>query len=260
MAITFRGSATGPAILGNEQLTQPLFVLENQLGSRVNVNVRRLLLQLDATTALTSVMPLVKTSRAVNVSGGARVAESKFDTTQTHDPRVRLALAAGDAFPITATAGDTVWQQFLSRQHTAGEQNIAADGNALPSFVDTPGKNFVVRPGEAIICQVFAPNLTSNTLQMNNWTIQVVWEEDSVATYAISGQVTLSAVPVVGARVLVIEADDDLLTNPVIVGTQITDGSGNWSSSIKVGKIGAVFTQYKSGATLYTAPGRPFLQ
>jgi len=111
-----------------------------------------------------------------------------------------------------------------------------------------------------MLVQVVAPTVASNTLQMNNWFVACSWEEDSIATFAISGQVTLSAVPVAGAKVVIIEADDELMTNAVLVETKTSDGSGNWSSSISVGKVGVAFTQYKSGPTYYTSLSQPFLK
>ena len=64
MAITFVGSATGPVIIGNSATTQNLLTVENRVGSRVNVNIRRLMMQLDPVAVLTAVMPIVKIGRA----------------------------------------------------------------------------------------------------------------------------------------------------------------------------------------------------
>ena len=87
-----------------------------------------------------------------------------------------------------------------------------------------------------------------------------MWEEDALSTFAISGTVTLSAVPVSGARVVVVEADDQLMTNAVLVEIITTPAGGTWASSIKTGKVGAAFVQYTSGGTYYTAYGSPYLE
>lgn len=260
MAITFVGSATGPVIIGNSATTQNLLTVENRVGSRVNVNIRRLMMQLDPVAVLTAVMPIVRTSRASSVSGGAIYSKSSFSTTYSSDANVVVSGAVGDQFPITATAGTTVWQQYANRFHTIVEQSLSWDNNMLPLLVADTGKEFTLRPGESLVVQVVAAAGTSNALNMNNWFSEVVWEEDSIGEFPISGTVTLSGSPVAGAKISVVESDDLSLTNPVYVGVETTDASGNWASSIKSGKIGAAFVQYESGGTLYTAPGSPFLQ
>ena len=86
-----------------------------------------------------------------------------------------------------------------------------------------------------------------------------MWEEDPIATFAISGTVTLSAVPVSGAIVTVVEADDTDMTNAHVREVITTGAGGTWASTIRTGKVGAAFVQYESGGTKYTAPGIPYL-
>lgn len=137
MAITFTGGVMVPTAFGNDAVTQHIFALENHIGSRVDVNVRRLTVQNDPLTALTSVMPQVKVSRGVNISGGIMLDKAQFRTTETSDPFVKIRSALGEGSPITATRGDTIWQQYTSRLHTAVEQVIASDEPLLPRLVDT---------------------------------------------------------------------------------------------------------------------------
>jgi hypothetical protein len=94
---------------------------------------------------------------------------------------------------------------------------------------------------------------------MNNWMVLCSWEEDSISTFSISGNVTLGGVAISGAKVYVIEADDRSGTNAVLREV-VTTVSGAWSSTIKTGKVGAAFVQYETGGALYTAPGSPFLE
>ena len=89
-----------------------------------------------------------------------------------------------------------------------------------------------------------------------------VWH-DFLGQFDISSAiltVTLSGSPVSGAIVTVIEADDLDMTNPVLVDTIVTPAGGTWSADILTGKVGAAFVQYRSGGTLYTAPGSPYLE
>ena len=246
-----------PTVFGNDAVTQHIFALENQIGSRVDVNVRRLVVQNDPQTALASVMPQVKVSRGVNISGGILLDKAKLRTTETSDPFVKIRSALGEGSPITATQGDTVWQQYTSRLHTAVEQVIASDEPLLPRLVDT--FDFKLKPGESLLATVISATAASNPALSHNWLVDCIWEEDAKATFAISGTVTLSGSPVAGAIVSVIEADDVSMTNPVLIKTIVTGAGGTWAADILTGKVGAAFVQYESGGTKYTAPGSPYL-
>lgn len=259
MAVTFTGGAQVPAVLGNDATVQHLFSLENHIGSRVDVNVRRLVVQNDPIAALASVMPQVKVSRGVSISGGVLLDKSKFMTTQTSDPKVNLRSAMGEGSHITATQGNTIWQQYTTRMHTLAEQVIATDESLLPRLVDNSLFNFKLRPGESLLATVVGATAASNPALSHNWLVGCIWEEDSKATFAISGTVTLSGSPVSGAIVTVIEADDEDMTNPVLRETIVTGAGGTWASSILTGKVGAAFVQYENGGTKYTAPGSPYL-
>lgn len=258
MAISFKGSIPSPIVLGNDATTQNLFVLTNKVGSRVNVILRRASAQGDTLTALASVMPVLKACRATSISGGIILDKAKYDTLLSSSESVEIRTPLLEGSPITANAGDTMWQQYCSRIHTAVEQVIADDSSLLPRLVET--NNFIIRPGESILFRVVGSLVTSNPALSTNWYIQCMWEEDEIATFAISGTVTLSGSPVSGARVVVVEADDQLMTNAVLVEIITTPAGGTWASSIKTGKVGAAFVQYTSGGTFYTAYGSPYLE
>ncbi len=261
MAITFVGGVGSPLMSGNDATTQTLFSIENGIASRVNILIRSLHIAQDGIAALTAVMPLLKTSRGINISGGITLPHAKYDTTQTSDPALTFRCAMGEGAPITATAGDIIYQQFRARAHTIVEQQQEYAGRedygALPGVLST--KDFVLRPGESLIVQVVAAAGTSNAAITNYWNATCQWEEDAIATFAISGTVTLSGSPVSGAIVTVVEADDTSLTNAHVRETITTGAGGTWASTIRTGKVGAAFVQYESGGTKYTAPGSPFL-
>lgn len=259
MAISFVGGVQVPISLGKDALVQNLFTLSNKIGSRVDVNVRRLLIEVDPVTALTSVMPQVKVCRATAISGGIILDKGKLNTAQTSSEFVEFRSTLAEGAPITATAGDTVWQQYTSRMHTLAEQVLTAQNSVLPALVEDSGKEFKLRPGESLLVYIVGSAVTSNPAIGNNWCVNCAWEEDEKSTFAISGTVTLSAVPVAGARVIVMESDDVAGTNMFLRETIVTGAGGTWASSITTGKVGAAFVQYKSGATYYTAPGSPYL-
>jgi hypothetical protein len=209
-------------------------------------------------------MPLVRTSRAISISGGITLPKAAFSAAQTSDAAVVMRCAMGEGAPITATATSTIYQEFRNRVHTVVEQinEFSGAGDQLdygclpPVLLD---KSFILLPGQSLIVQVIAAVATSNPAIGNNWFAQCNWEEDEIATFAISGTITLSAAPVAGAIVTVVEADDTSMTNAVLRATIVTGAGGTWASSIRTGKVGAAFVQYKSGATYYTAPGSPYL-
>lgn len=258
MAFSFNGSVPGLIALGNDATTQNIYTLTNKVGSRVNVLIRRATVQVDTIAALTSVMPIVRCSRATAISGGAILKPSAYSTTQSSSASVEVRTPAMEGFPIVATQGGTVYQQYCGRMHTVVEQVLGPDNNVLPALVED--QDFIVRPNESILFQVVGAAAASNARLSNYWWVACEWEEDPIATFNISGTVTLGGSPVSGAIVTVLEADDEIMTNPILVETITTGAGGTWASTIKTGKVGAAMVQYKAGATYYTAPGSPYLE
>lgn len=259
MAVTFLGTARSIVTFGNDATTQNLFTIENGVASYVDVNIRRLMLQNDAIALLTAVMPIVKSSRATSISGGFTLDKTAFDTTLTSDSNVVFRAQIDDSARITATPGDTIWQQYSGRLHTAAEQQQGIDNNMLPLLVADTGKEFVLHPGQSLLCQVVASAGTSNAIGTNNWFIECVFEEVSLSTFAISGTVTLSGTPQAGAIVTVMEADDLDGTNIFLRDIIVTPAGGTWNSTIRTGKVGFVSYQYRNGGTYYNALNSPYL-
>lgn len=261
MAITYQGTSTSLPINGNDQLLQNLWIFENGIASRVNVIIRRLVLQNDPIAALPFTMPLIKTSRLTGAfSGGIILGKCPFDTNQTSNSEVRIRAAVSFGTPITATEGYTCWEQFAIRLHSAVQKVISEENNMLSMLVADTGKEFILSPGQSLLIQVRGATVASNPAITNNYCIEAMWEEDSLPIFNISGVVTLASAPVNGAKVMVLQADDEALTNPVLVEVKTTNGLGQWSSTILSGKVGAAFVQYVNGGTYYTAPGSPFLE
>lgn len=259
MAISFRGSVATYVQFGNNDTLQNLFVIENAYGSRVDVYIRRLLVQCDNVGLLTSVMPLVRTSRTASFSGGESINKNTFDSSMSSDRYVRLWGSRMETAPISATAGQTAWEQYTNRLHTAAEQKLSFDNNMLPLLVANSGSEFILHSGEALLVQVVSPTEASNYAVSNNWFVECVWEENALSTFAISGMVTLSGSGIDGAKVIVIESTDRSMTNAVLHEV-LTTSSGAWASTIVSGRVGSVFVQYENGGALYTAPGSPFLE
>lgn len=250
-------SAQSLMIYGNDSTSQNLFTIENGIASRVDLYLRALDIETDSIAVLTALMPLIKISRATAISGGITLSKTLSDSTTSSDSAVICRAQNYDASPITATQGDTVWQTFRNRMHTAVEQQRSQNG-LLPSLIKT--KDFIIRPGGSLLVKVVAAAGTSNSINSFAHSVMAMWEEVAIATFAISGTVTLSASPVSGAKVVVVEADDINMTNAVLREVITTPAGGTWASTIRTGKVGAAFVQYESGGTYYTANGSPFLQ
>lgn len=222
--------------------------------------MRRLSTQMDATVALTAVKPQLKTTRGVgSVVNGAQVAKGTFDTAQSSDHRVRIwhhgapDLALGTE--VIGTPGTVHWQQYSTRLHTLVEQVLGADENQMPLLVE--GFNCEIYPGQYLLVQAIGTAVTSNPVT-NHWVFNCAWTEEDFTTFTISGVVTLSAVPVVGAEVLVVIADDVAMTNAVFWEVVTTTAGGVWSSNIPVGKLAFAYAQNDVAGTKYTSPGRPY--
>jgi len=186
MAIIFVGLVATNYISGSAGTPQNLFTLENSGSeSPVIVDIRRLVVQLDATAALTAQMPIVRTSRLSSLpSGGTVLPKGSFNTTQTSATSViarsaaAIGTGAGGAVltAITATEGDTLWQQYCMRLHTAVGQVLGLDNSVLPTLIENT--SFVLRPNEAILVQVNAV-LAAHNPNTNRWFVQCVWEEET---------------------------------------------------------------------------------
>jgi hypothetical protein len=251
-------SARTLVIPGNDATTQNYFTIENGIASRVDVYVRKLAMEMDSIAVLTALMPLVKVSRATSISGGVLLDKSLFDTTMSSDSAVNCRAQNNETAPITATEGNIIWQQFAPRMHTAVEQQYVIEQDLLPSLVKT--QDFILKPGQSLLVKKTAAAGTSNAINTAMHTIFAAWEEVAIATFSISGEVTLSGSPVSGAKVMVLEADDISMTNAILREVITTGAGGTWASTIRTGKVGAAFVQYENGGTYYTANGSPYLE
>lgn len=165
--------------LGTAATPHNLLTIEN-IDSTKLVYVRRIVVQLDATAVLTSVMPQVKLSRTTAVpTGGTTLNKGLFDTSNSSNAntiiRGSTASDGGANTGITATAGDTLWQQYCMRLHTAVGQVLSPDNLAAPAIIDT--QNLVLRQNQALLVQVVASAGTSNPAT-NHWFVNIVWEEN----------------------------------------------------------------------------------
>jgi hypothetical protein len=166
--------------LGNAATAQTLLTLENQSGSSVLLGVRRLIVQMDSTAALTAVGV---TFRASRVSGsaptnGTTLSKQVFDTTEssasTTVARGATASDGGAATAITATAGTMIWQGQGQRLHTLAGIVLTDIVPVLPSLVESDP--FVIRAGESIMVQVIAAAGTSNPTS-NHYLLSCMLEE-----------------------------------------------------------------------------------
>jgi hypothetical protein len=169
-------SAASFRILGNAATAHNLFTIMNN-GSNRNVDVRRLVMQMDATAVLTAVMPTVRCCRISSASGGTVLSKVDWGATASHgDIEIRGANASdgGAATAITATPGTTMWQQFGMRLHTAVGQVLGIDNNVLSAI----SENYPVRltSGQGLLVHIVAAAGTSNPAT-NHYFVQAAWEE-----------------------------------------------------------------------------------
>jgi hypothetical protein len=183
MAITFRGATSSFRTLGSAATPHNLFTMENTAGSAVVVYVKKLLVLLDATAVLTSVMPQIKLSRAAALaSNGTALVKGSLDSSLSSAANVILrgatASDGGGASAITATAGDTIWQQYVMRLHTAVGQVLVPDFNLLPLGCELTAGALLLRANECIVVQLVATAGGSNP-NTNHWIVQAQWDEDT---------------------------------------------------------------------------------
>ena len=260
MAVTYLGTMETKPIYGNDSTSQYLFSVENGIQSKVDIHLKRMYVQMSCLSTLGTVKLSLKSYRATSITGGEVLTkDGNSNTSLSSDNNVIFRAQCWDTARMGASPGDIIWQNFGVRMHTAVEQQVASDINVLPSLLQNNNFDFVLHPGENIVVRAVGASNASNPYGNNHFVVNCVWEENSLSTFNIGGVVTLSSSAVEGAKVIIIESDDELLTNGYIKEIITTPAGGNWSSTIRTGKIGAAFIQYKDGGTYYTAPGSPFL-
>ncbi len=169
-------SAASFRTLGSAATPHNLLTIENT-DAVVQVRIRDISIQLDATAVLTAVMPLVKISRATAVpTGGTTLTKAEFSTAAVSDAQiiVRGATASdgGVATAITATAGATLWQEYQMRMHTVVGQ-VLSPPSRMPAILT---KDLILLQNQAILVQVVAAAGTSNPAT-NHWSVCITWDE-----------------------------------------------------------------------------------
>lgn len=165
--------------IGTAATPQNLLTIENIDATKL-VYVRRLVIQMDATAVLTSVMPLLKAGRTTGVpTGGTTLAKGLWDTANASNAntivRGSTASDGGANSGPTATMGDVVWQQYGMRLHTAVGQVLGPDNSGLPTIVEM--QDFVLRQNQALLVAVVAAAGSSNPAT-NHYFVNVAWEEN----------------------------------------------------------------------------------
>ena len=172
-------SIGGFRTVGTAATPQNLMTIENIDATKLDY-IRRIVVHVDATAVLVSVMPQVKLSRATAVpTGGTALNKGQFDTGNASNAntiiRCGTASDGGVATAITSTAGTTLWQQYCMRMHTVVGQVLAPDNNVAPQLVDT--QELILRQNQALLIQIVASAGASNPAT-NHWFCNIVWEED----------------------------------------------------------------------------------
>jgi len=267
MSVTFIGSAATFGTMGNGQTTQNLFILENKLCSRRIVNIRSLVVQMDPTTGtLATVKPIINISRITALpndtitTAGETLSKVPFDTAQVSDFGVMASGATladgGPLRAIVASPGVTSWRQYSIRL-ASGFGQVKSEDNLLISNLIEPAA-YHLYPGQAMLITVVSVSGANNP-STNRWFAQTVWEEETFNTRVISGTVTNNSLPVNGAQIVIVIADDIFMTNSRIWSTTTTNALGAWSANVPVGRVAAVYSQHRDGQTLHSAVGNPYL-
>jgi hypothetical protein len=264
MAIDFVGSTVTPPINCPPDSGEYVFALVNTTRSRHKVNVLRFVAvgdSVEISTTAGHIMPLLKTWRCActAVSGGVSIDKRPpWDTAvNSPDPAIKLlysgyGVSESNRITVSARTGPA-WQNFTQRGATNVEQRRSIDNSMLSRLTATA--DFSILPGQAIVVSwEHGTQPVGGSIFFN-----IAWEEDEVDTgYTVSGDVTLSGVPVSGAKVLLVTDMDRDLPSPEL--EVITTGApGTWSKKLGSNVKASVFVQSRDGETLYTDEGKPYI-
>lgn len=261
MAITFRGSvATGVMTVDSGTVA---LAIECTPYAKVRVDILGIMAQLDSLVAVAAtgrISPLFRVQKVTGVTSGGLLLTGigAFDTSLTHDTgvivRQSLGRNGGSGSDISYTGTPSNVKAYFSTHNTS------IYGQMLPlpccnTFSLPSSAHLYLNPGESLLVTW----LDGTNPVGGEAFFTVAWEEYSLGTeYSLSGQVTISGTGVSGAKViLVTDTNRDMPTPQVEVVS--TDGSGNWSKTLASGIKADAFVQYRSGETLYTAEGKPYL-
>jgi hypothetical protein len=264
MAITYRGTAISGLLTALHDTVA--MSIECTARSLCRVDVIGLMAQSDTIVASTTagrVSPMFKARKITGTtSGGIELTSlGNFDTAQTHDPGVIVRQSPGywggdTVSPISYTGTPaTLFGGFGTRVTTIIGQQVFPD-TCLGKRGKTGGHIYLA-PGEALLIEW---NETSAAAAVGGMAFfQIMFEEDSLGTeYVIGGNVTLNSVAVSGAKVLVVtDLDRDLPSPSLEVLT--TGAPGTWTKTLASAVKASVFVQARSGETLYTDEGKPYI-
>ena len=142
--------------LGDTNPTQNILSIENPVGSVCIVAVRNLNFMSETLVALLTLAQQVKSSRSTNMPTiGTVLTGVKYQSSfpaSTAIVRGATASDGGGATGIVATAGATLWGQFLDRPATAVGNIQHLTYNLIPD-VGADLRQILLYPGEALLVQ-----------------------------------------------------------------------------------------------------------
>lgn len=153
-------------VVGNSATPQNIFSIENGSSSAVLVALREIELMCDSTAAQTKIF-LARLSRSTALpTGGTALSKGVFDTAQTSDSNVIFrsgASADGTNSAITATAGTTLYEEFIDRPQTAVGYYALEPIHLLPGIAEGAANDPVIlRAGEAVLVQIMTTTGADN--------------------------------------------------------------------------------------------------
>jgi hypothetical protein len=166
-------------ITGDAALTQNLFSIFTNASNEV-IKIRQLIFQMDCTAVLTTVMPIVRVSRITTApTGGNILTKTRWNTRITNSnagvvARGQSVSDGGTKTNIVSTPGDTIWQQYGTRTHTAVGQIVSPDNYILPLVTD--GNPFILNKNQGLLVHIVAPTTGSNPTT-NNYFVSCLWDE-----------------------------------------------------------------------------------
>jgi hypothetical protein len=167
-------AATTFRTLGSAGTPQNLLTIENPAASLVNVVIRDITIMSDSTAALLTLAPQSILSKpAVLPTGGTVLTSVKYRSSYAAAVAIARGATASDggvATAITATAGTSIWQQYLDRQATNVGLVAHPNYRMIPD-VGADLRQLILVPGESVLVQlVGAAAATTHMICNVAWT------------------------------------------------------------------------------------------
>ena len=175
--VTYHGRSVSFVTPGRAATGQTLFTIENATDSTILVDLTRLMIQADSTTALTSRSITFTLGRGTAPTNGTTLTKTCPDSTLSSDTKVIIkgdasADGTSSASALSYTPGVLFRKQYGHRLHTLVGQVIPVE----IGLVNEGDRDYTLNPNECFTANIVAAGAGDNPVT-EMYLVNVSWDE-----------------------------------------------------------------------------------